>query len=364
MEMFSRVTATINCQALRHNLNLIKRLCPEQKILAMIKANAYGHGAIEVAQALSAADGFGVACIAEALTLRAAGITKPIVVMMGFTSETELKLFAEQQLSPVIHHAEQINILEKTAINNLSALWFKIDTGMHRLGFMRNEAENHYQRLKQLGHLRASSLTIMTHLADADDLTSPHNQQQLNAFTEATANWPHEKSVFNSAGILSGPQACRYDWIRPGIMLYGISPFAEQTGPDLGLQPVMTLSTKILELKALNPGECVGYGSTWRAERPSQIALVSCGYGDGYPRNLNLNAPTLINGQICPIVGRVSMDQIAIDVTDVSSISLADEVILWGPGLALEKVAAHSDLFTYELVTQLGQRVHYRYVNG
>ena len=349
--------AIINTKALVHNLGVIRQLAPEQKILAMVKADAYGHGLITCAKALAEAsvDGFGVARIAEAMALRDAGISQTIVLMDGIIESQELQLAAEHGLDIVIHRPEQIELLQSDIEINPIQIWLKIDTGMNRLGLNLNEAKACWDQLLLLKNIKHPP-RIMTHFARADERDDDFTQQQMNKFFEATASMPGEYSLANSAGILAWPESYG-DWLRPGIMLYGASPFAAATGTEHELQPVMTLKSQLIAIKRLQQGEAIGYGSTWVCPEPMCVGVVAIGYGDGYPRHIAQNTPVLLNGELANIVGRVSMDMVTIDLRQHPKAKVGDEVTLWGEGLPVEVIARQANTISYELLCQVTARV-------
>lgn len=353
--------ARIDLQALAANLAATKALVPGKKILAMVKANAYGHGLINVAQALKAADALGVATISEALRLREAGIAMPIVVMRGFSTADELAYFLKDAaLYACIHDPNQLSILTKYPFSEADVLriWLKIDTGMHRLGFLSSDFQNAYAQLMQLPVIQ-KPFVICSHLADADNVDTTFTQKQISQFENLTKNIKAKKSLLNSAGILTQPQAA-YDWVRPGLMLYGISPLQNNHAKnDLmkNFQPVMTLKSRLIALKTILPGEKIGYGCIYTAKSEMKIGIIGMGYGDSYPRQVKVGTPVLIQGKRCPIVGCVSMDMIAVDVSALENIAVDDEVILWGNDLCVSEIAAFANTISYELLCHLTGRV-------
>jgi len=352
----SHSTASIDLSALRHNLNVVRRLVGDRrKITAMIKADAYGHGLLPVAKALTDADMLGVVTVAEALALRKANVNKPIIVMMGFTTSEELELFFQYQLSPVIHHPLQLELLERFNASQPIPVWLKVDTGMNRLGFPVDAFQNAFERLSKIKVVQ-QPIHLMTHLADSDRTDSDFTQRQLQLFAQLTKTLPGLKSVSNSAGILAYPNSL-VDVVRPGIMLYGASPFVDRVAADFYLKPVMHLTSKIIAIKPLQQGDHVGYGCTWKCPENMNVAVVAIGYGDGYPRHIQENTPVLINRVLCPIVGRVSMDMITVDLRQQPNAQIGDEVVLWGRGLSIEKIALSAGTIPYELLCQLTQRV-------
>jgi alanine racemase len=355
------VTAHIDLTAFVHNYHQIRRIVgQERQILAMVKADAYGHGLLPVAQCLSAhADAFGVATLEEALSLRAAKITQPIIVMTGFMTEDQLDLFFEHQLSPVIYHSSQLDLIEQYNTSSQIDAWLKVDTGMHRLGFSSAHFPDVFERLSALTCLR-QPLTVMTHLADADNLDLSFSQQQLQLFSQLTESITARKSVQNSAGVVVA-QDMLFDVVRPGIMLYGASPFSYRTPDELDIKPVMHLTTQLIAINALKKGDRIGYGATWQCPEDMPVGVIRMGYGDGYPRHIDENTPVLIAGQQCPIVGRVSMDLMTVDIRRQPNANVGDEVVLWGRGLPVERIAAAAHTIPYELFCQLTSRVKFHY---
>ncbi len=322
--------------------------------MAVIKADAYGHGVVPVSKALHDADAFGLARLQEAIAMRNAGVTKPLVLLEGVFSKEQLQTAAQQDLEVVVHCDEQVQMLESLASSHRFTVWLKLDSGMHRLGFTAEGFEAAYRRLKQLAAVR--ELRLMTHLASADQVESPQTSEQIARFQAAVENKPEHRSIANSAGVIAWPNA-HADWVRPGLMLYGMSPIEERSAENLGLMPVMTLTTEVIAVQNIRAGESVGYNARWRASRDSTIAIAAIGYGDGYPRNMPSGTPVLVNEQRASIAGRVSMDMIAIDVTDIGAVKLGDPVKLWGKGLPTELIAKHAQTNAYELVCRINERV-------
>jgi len=353
--MTRSAVARVDVAAVRHNLTVVRQLSPQSKILAVIKANGYGHGIVRIARALSAADGFGVAHLEEALALRAAGIHKPIIVLQGFSDALELQTMVEHRLEPVIHQFEHIEMLESTVLVRPVTVWQKINTGMHRLGFALDDVLKAWQRLRACSQVDA--IRLMTHFANADVPGDPFTLQQLELFDRITAGLPGERSVANSAGVLLWPQS-RMDWVRPGVMLYGISPVAGTDAAALNLQPAMTLTGRVIAINAVRQGARVGYGGDWAAATDTHVGVVGIGYGDGYPRHARSGTPVLVNGQRVPLVGRVSMDMLCVDLGPAPTAKVGDAVVAWGAGLPVEEVALNSSTIPYELVCKVTPRVH------
>jgi alanine racemase len=290
-------TITIHLDALRHNLQQIKRIAPHSRILAMVKSNAYGHGLERIALALPDADALGVACIEEGMILRRAGVKNPIVLMEGLFTESELVLVENENFTLVVHHLEQVLMLEKNPHMKPLSVWLKIDTGMHRLGFAPEKVKEIYQRLLQCDVVK-KPIGYMTHFAKADVINSNMTQQQIDSFNTACAELPGPKSLVNSAGILAWPSV-HCDWVRPGIMLYGASPFGGALGITHGLKPVMSLSSQLIAVHQVKCGAEMGYGGHWTAPEDMLIGVVGAGYGDGYPRNEKNGTHIIVNGVVC-----------------------------------------------------------------
>ena len=347
--------ARLDLQALRDNFAHARSLAPTAKVMCVVKANGYGHGAVTVARVLAPlADALAVACIEEALELREAGVDAPILLLEGVFEESELALAATYDFWVMIDNQQQLTWLEAAQLPSPLNCWLKVDTGMHRLGVQPDEAGEFHRRLTA-SHNCAGEVVTCTHFASADELDKPQTSQQLALFEQVTAELPGPRSAANSPGLLGWP-ASHYEWIRPGYMLYGNSPFAEPHPNTEALKPVMTLCSAVISLRDVAPGESVGYAASWTAERPSRIATVSIGYGDGYPRLAANGTPVLINGQRAPLAGRVSMDMITVDVTDLPEVNLGDEVVLWGKGLPAGEVARHAATIGYELTTRMPAR--------
>lgn len=348
-------TARLNLKALRDNVALARSRAPAAKLMAVVKANAYGHGAARVAGTLAPlADALAVACIEEALALRASGISLPILLLEGPFEPRELAEAARENFWLMIDNEQQVSWLEEAKLDSSVRCWLKIDTGMHRLGVAPERAAAFQARLVSC-HSVEGTPVLATHFACADDLDSDMTERQLSLFEKACAGLPGERSAANSPGLLAWP-ASHLNWIRPGYMLYGNSPFERPHDLADQLRPVMTLVSSIISLRDVPTGETVGYAATWVAQRPSRIATISIGYGDGYPRRATNGTPVLIRGQRAPLAGRVSMDMITVDVTDIPGVTLGDDVVIWGDGLALGEVARHADTIGYELTTRMPMR--------
>lgn len=362
---FSRPThLVLELSALSHNLQQLKYLAPHSRVLAMVKANGYGHGLVEVAQALPEADGFGVAFLKEALCLTEAGITQPIFLMEGFFSPDELPIIFEHGYVLVLHHPKQIEDVrrfletqsQRSAVASKAfSIWLKCETGMHRLGLTETELNDAISTLNALPGIQ-TPLHLMTHFAKADEPLSDATQKQYQRFKALVADLPGERSCANSAATLGCPNT-HEDWVRPGIVLYGASPFADKTGDMHGLKPVMHLMSKLIGIKTVLKGEQVGYGGVWTAPRDSRIGVVAMGYGDGYPRHAPNGTPVWVGDRTVPLVGRVSMDMLTVDLTDFPDACLGMPVQLWGDKLPVEIVAQHAGTIPYELTCTITARV-------
>jgi alanine racemase len=350
--------AWINLQALQHNYSLAQQTAPDSQVMAIIKANAYGHGLVSIAQALPDAAAFGVACLDEAITLREAGFDRRIVLLEGLFGPDDINLINGYRLDVVVHHDSQLQWLAQGQLLRPLDVWLKIDTGMHRLGFPPDNIGEITARLQQIPEV--NTVRYMTHFPCADDLDNPDTRQQIDAFGEAVAAVAGERSLANSAGILGWP-AARADWVRPGIMLYGSSPLSGRTAQSLDLQPVMTLSTKLIAVNTRRQGDTIGYGADWSCPVDMPIGVAAIGYGDGYPRHAPSGAPLRVNGHAASLAGRVSMDMICIDLRDVPNPQVGDEVILWGEGLPVDEVAMAAGTISYELLCNVGSRVQFEY---
>ena len=353
--MTPMIRARIDTQALRHNLEAIRGQAPGRKVMAVIKANAYGHGLAATAQALSAADAFAVARIDEGLQLCAAAVRAPIVLLEGVFSKEQLAEAAAHELQLVVHDPLQIELLERYAGEYRFTLWIKIDTGMNRLGFRPPDFAAALRRLQAL-RTPAREIRLMTHLARADEPAQEMTRIQTARFRQCVGASALVTSIGNSAGIFGGAES-QGDWIRPGLALYGVSPFGASNGTALGLRPAMTLQTRVIATKRVPRNETVGYGGAWLAQRDTRIAILSAGYGDGLRRSLAAGTPVLVAGQRAALVGRVSMDMIAIDITDLPSVQVGDSAVLWGAELSVETIAAHAGTIAYELLCAVNQRV-------
>ncbi|ROR35172.1 alanine racemase [Inmirania thermothiophila] len=353
---------TVDLAAVRHNLARARAAAGPARVLAVVKADAYGHGAVAVARALAGlADGFAVAVVEEAVALREAGLGGPILVLEGFADGEDLEAAARLDLWLALHDAGQVVRLARAALPRPVGVWLKVDTGMHRLGVAPQEAAALWRRLAGLAQV-AGVPVLMTHLACADDPADPATARQLACFAEATAGLEAPRSIANSAGLL-GFAAARGDWVRPGIMLYGVSPFTDADPARWGLRPAMTLESRLLAVRDHAAGEPVGYGGTWRARRPTRLGVVAIGYGDGYPRHAPNGTPVWVAGRRVPLVGRVSMDMLTVDLTEHPAARPGDRVVLWGPELPVDEVAACAGTIGYELLCRVTGRPPRRWVD-
>ena len=347
--------AIMDMAAIGHNLAQVRMRAPLAKIMAVIKANAYGHGLIRYARALSDVDAFAVARVDEGVVLREAGIRQRVAVLQGFTTMEELEAHACYQLEPVVHSLFQIDLLEQAKLATPVKVWLKLDSGMHRLGLNEEEFVPAYQRLRQCSAVQ-QPLANMTHLANADVLSDPVTRRQLDLFHSTTIKLTEERSIANSAGLFAWDSALA-EWVRPGIVLYGVSPFPHRTGAEDLLKPVMTLRTRLIAIKQLKAGDAIGYGGDFICHQPIRVGVAAIGYGDGYPRHAGSGTPVLVRGKRVPLVGRVSMDMITLNLTDCPGAEVGDAVTLWGDGLPVEEIARHAQTIPYVLLCNVTPRV-------
>ncbi len=340
---------SIDTDALQHNLEVARQAAPHSKIMSVIKANAYGHGVVEVAKALQRSDGFAVACVSEAITLRQHGVTQPLLVLQGALNVTEYRAAGMLKMTLVMHNAQQLAFYSEHTETHPD-LWLKIDTGMHRLGFAPNQVDEVMEKIKP------DCSGLMTHFSDADDPQKAETSEQLELFNSLSAAYSLQRSAANSAALLTRPDT-HFDWVRPGIMLYGVTPLLEGNGSDLGLQPVMTFHAPVISVKNVMAGEAIGYGSDFVTSADIRVAVISCGYGDGYPRLAPTGTKVLLNEQHCELLGRVSMDMVCVDVTRLAECSVGDEAVLWGPELPIENLAKDLGTLSYALLTGVGVHV-------
>ncbi|MCG9712492.1 alanine racemase [Shewanella insulae] len=353
MKPFPR--AEISGDALKANLQRLRQLAPQSKVMAVVKANGYGHGLLNVAHCLASADGFGLARLEEALELRAGGVTAKLLLLEGFFRPSDVATLVEHDIDTVVHHESQLEMLEAATLAKPVTVWMKIDTGMHRLGFTLDQFETVYQRLQACPNV-AKPINLMTHFACADEPNNPATAEQARRFEQMTADLPGDRTLANSAATLYW-QATQADWIRPGIALYGVSPVVGDLGRNHGLEPAMELVSQLIAVRDHKAGDPVGYGSYWQAKQDTKLGVVAIGYGDGYPRNAPEGTPVWVNGRLVPVVGRVSMDMLTVDLGLDATDKVGDTAVLWGKELPVEEVAEHIGTIAYELVTKLTPRV-------
>ncbi len=357
--------ARIRSTALRHNLQRAREAAPGCPVMAVVKANAYGHGLVATARVLEGADAFGVARFEAALELRRAGLEKPIVVLSAWLDAETLALAHAHNLQVVVHDEAQVEMLSASGAGKPVDVWLKIDSGMGRLGIAPASVAT---TIKQLRNSEAVNpgLCLMTHLSCADDTRSNVTAEQISTFGAAIGEWEGDISIANSAGVLGWPEAVNPDpvvrysgqnWIRPGLMLYGVSPLMGQTARECGLKAAMTLEGHLLAIRNVSKGTTVGYGADWQAERDSRIGVVDVGYADGYPWRLSNRAAVRVGTTAVPVIGRVSMDMISIDLTDVPQARPGDAVVLWGEEPTVMELADSARTSPYELLTGVGMRV-------
>jgi alanine racemase len=345
----------IDTKALKHNFQLLNQRAGSSRVLAVIKADAYGHGLERIARTFDADTWFGVACFDEAVELRRGGISNPILVLEGFFDREELLALADWDLKTVVHHQYQVDLILATQLAKPLDIWLKIDTGMHRLGLLEHEFYSAYQKLNSSTKV-AQPINLMSHFACADEPDNELSDKQLQCFLRCTKGLPGEKSLANSAGFLNFEHTY-FDMVRPGLLLYGSGPNTYQEGGTLGLKPVMRLRSNVIAVKPIEPGQTVGYGAAWTASQQTNIAIVAIGYGDGYPRHAKNGTPVWIAGKLYPLAGRVSMDLISVDIGLHSDVNIGSEAVLWGTELPVEQVAEHADTISYELMCGITPRV-------
>ena len=377
-----RARATIDLRALKKNLSQVSAHCPESQIVPVIKANAYGHGVEKVALALNAMHrkfaALAVASMEEAIQLRTLGISTPILLLSGFRDKVEMDLCLNHKIEPVIHSMYQFEEIDKYLqtefLTGFGRVWVKFNSGMNRLGLDKEQALRVYGDF----HRRPETeVVFMSHLACADDPESQSavelTQRQIAEFDSlkqqiaSSTQGPVQASLAASAGILSLPQT-HHQFVRPGFMLYGGSPFTNRTAQEIGLLPVMTLRAKIIAINNVEAGGTIGYGATHRCRQYTRVGIVSIGYADGYPRSAKNGTPVLVNTKQGPrragLLGRVSMDTIAIDLTGLDTVKIADDAVLWGDGLSADEVARYADTISYELFCKVTKRVEFVYTDG
>jgi alanine racemase len=338
--------------------------------MAVVKANAYGHGLIEVAHILDDVDALAVARVSEGVRLRNGGIDLPIVVLEGCSEVAEVHEAIGHQLEIVVHDPVHLDFLDSLTAHDVITVWLKLDTGMGRLGFAPAELMACRKRLDRIPAVRPD-VRLMTHLACADDPDNPTTLEQVRRFGDGLGGFAGDVSVANSAGILLWPQTHEVsrdldytgqNWVRPGLALFGASPIIGKSAREMGLMPAMSFESRLIAVKTIKRGTAVGYGGDWRAERDTVVGVVAAGYGDGYPRHLKSGTPVLVNGRRVALIGRVSMDMINVDLTDVPVANVGDQVVLWGGHLPIEEIAARAETIPYELMCGLSQRVAHRII--
>jgi alanine racemase len=349
------IRAVVKASALRHNLQVAREAAGEAKIWAVLKANAYGHGLERAARALAGADGFALLDFQDAARLRLAGVDKPILMLEGFFKPLDVNLLFKYRLTPVVHNADQVEVLKHMDMPTDLDVYLKVNSGMNRLGFGVDDLRPMYNTLRLQPRIRG--ITLMTHFADADGPGGVHDQ--LRWFNELVGAFESPRSLANSAALLRFKEA-REGWVRPGLMLYGCSPFPDWSAEEIGLQPAMTLASELIAVQNLAPGERVGYGFTFEAKAPMTIGIVACGYADGYPRHAPTGTPVLVASKRTRTVGRVSMDMLCVDITDIEEAYIGTPVTLWGEGLSADEVAAAAGTVSYELLCALAPRVPVR----
>ncbi len=351
--------ASIDLAAFKHNYALAKSAAPNARAVAIVKADAYGHGAVTLSKALeNEADAFGVACLEEAIELREAGIKRPILLLEGFFEPSELALIQQYQLWTAVHCQQQIEAIKAQPELSQLHIWLKLDSGMHRLGFNPQDYAKAFHELSVLPQV--TQMVHMTHFACADELHKGMTHKQLQACHAVLDNLPAGASFANSAATLAHSQA-HQAYIRPGIMLYGADPLDEANRLSKQLRPVMTLTSKIIAVRDIESGESVGYGERFRATKPMRIGTVAIGYADGYPRHAKDGTPVMVDGVRTQLVGRVSMDMLTVDLTPIPDAHIGSEVELWGKQVLAQEVAECSDTIPYTLFTGITRRVYKEY---
>lgn len=351
--------AIIDTAALRHNLARCREAAPNSLAMAVVKANAYGHNMLKVAETLSHANGFAVSCVAEALELRQARFIHPILVLQGFDSPSTMKAAAEHRLRVVIHDRAQLELLDSALPSTKLDVALKLDSGMHRLGIPVEQAQYVFEKLRKHPNVKPNPW-LMTHMACADELDNPHTRMQLQRFGHYTQGLQAPRSIGNSACILGWPET-HTEWVRPGIMLYGASPFVDGDAKLAGLQPVMTLVAPLIAVRHVPKGESIGYGASWVCEQDTRTGVVAIGYADGYPRHAPSGTPVWVNGRRSRVLGRVSMDLLVIDLNGIEA-RVGDMVELWGKHILVDGVARAAGTISYELLCNAGNLCRHEYI--
>ncbi len=364
--MSVKARARIDLSAIRHNLNLVHKAAPQAKIAAVVKAGAYGHAILPTLKALDACDLYAVGRMEEAVDLRLAGVKKPILLLSGYVNSNELEAAIAHDLQLVIYHPQQLELLDKTDIPKPLTLWLKLDSGMHRLGLSPTNFIKAYQYL--VTSSKVKKVISMTHFSSADEIDNPKTELQMSRFNEccnqlrALGIQDIETSTANSAAILAWPQT-HGDWVRPGLMLYGVSPVNGNSTLSAELIPAMTFDSQVIAINNVGCNEAVGYNETWISQRESRIGVIAIGYGDGYPLKAQYGTPVLINGKRVPLVGKVSMDLITVDLTDFPDVQVGDRATLWGKDLSVAEIAKYANTIPYELLTGLTSRVKFEFID-
>lgn len=359
--MTPRVTATVDLAAVRHNLGVVRRLAPQSKVMAAVKADGYGHGAVPISRALEEAgvDALAVACLEEAMALRQGRIVEtPIALLEGVISREEAAQAVYERLQVVLHDHWQVDLLHGLGAAAQVDVWFKLDSGMHRLGFPLEDVPRLQQALAS--HPGWKLQGWITHLACADEPDNPMTATQIARFDRALRGVAGARSIGNSAGLIQWP-AARADWVRPGLVLYGASPMPDRSAAQLGLKPAMRLESRLIAVREFAAGEGVGYGQAYRCPERMPIGVVAVGYADGLHRSFAEGTPMIVRGTRVPMVGRVSMDMATVDLRAVPQAQVGDPVLLWGEGLPADEIAGHAGTLSYELFCGLTQRVRFRY---
>ena len=352
-----RITANIDLAAIRNNLAVVRRFAPDAKISAVVKANAYGHGVDRVVTAIyEHIDACSVATIDEGVRLRTTGLDCPIWVFSGYINAEELDLIKRYELTPVIHNEHQLNLLRD--LNKKISVIIEVDTGMGRLGIHSHELDSFLKKAAVVADIKL----IQSHFSESDIPNSQRTLAQIDRFENLPLPKEYQKSLANSAGIIARNGGA-YDWVRPGLIMYGVSPFSSVTGPELGLQPSMSLQSRLISIRRMKKGNTIGYHGTWECPEDMPVGFVSCGYADGYPRNFIAETPVIVRNQKASIIGRISMDSFAIDLRGIPTCKIGDSVLLWGPSLPIELIAEKAGTIPNQLLTGLTDRVAKTFVS-
>ncbi|MFO1436419.1 MAG: alanine racemase [Gammaproteobacteria bacterium] len=349
----------IDLDAARANLARVREFAPRSQVMAIIKADAYGHGLTRMARAFADADAFGVACMEEASALRRAYEKKRIVLLEGAFDDEEIAYIRQLNVETMVHSPEQVAMLERAPRGMPISVWLKIDTGMHRLGVDPAQARDLWKRLRDCDNV--GDLRLVTHFSNANARGDASVARQLSIFKHSIGDLPGDRCIANSAGIMAVPEA-HADWVRPGLMLYGVSPFADSNAQQEGLRPVMTVRSALIAVKSVRKGETVGYGGTWTCPEDMLIGVVAMGYGDGYPRHCESGTPILVNKVRAQLIGRPSMDMLIVDLRKVPNAAVGDPVVFWGDGLPVEEVARHAATIPYELLCSVRVRARFEVI--